>query len=433
MSVNHSNSAPTLKSLIDCVDELMKSPPIESSRCPVLAAFFDEAAMVKCAFLVYYPSSARVNFHMDFESFLAGQIVQWGFTEQWASIFHIESSHLRIAASGPYSLSGDQITNGLEVLPVIRYQIDDDIQMSLAPFSPVLGASKSVPGSSKSPGGSSTTVTLQDNAFAPSPDPAPFIELFAEKQGTLQDAIEIGNKITDMYRRSFNKLGLCCDEDFCAFCSGTPSHPIHECPARSAKAIHACTPCVKAGTKCIFAGLATECIACHKGILQNCMGGIPNHQILWMPFDDLHPEEDEHVLSLIEDMIDFDPFGIKTPEGFPQDQHTKGIINNAKAYVGANAQQFLFHSVKSIAVLVKVQDSYYNHLQANTHELYLLLKVCHIIVQHVHFVMAKLNNLHEEEDTEANTAAKTASASQPTLSSSHHVPWWRVRKECQAR
>ncbi|KAK0479263.1 hypothetical protein IW261DRAFT_1420002 [Armillaria novae-zelandiae] len=116
MSVKHSNSVPTLKSLVDRADELMKSPPVESSRFPVLAAFFDEAAMVKCAFLVYYPSSARVNFYKDFESFLAGQIVQWGFTEQWASVFHVESSRLCIAASGPYSLSGDQITDGLEVL-----------------------------------------------------------------------------------------------------------------------------------------------------------------------------------------------------------------------------------------------------------------------------------------------------------------------------
>ncbi|KAK0491686.1 hypothetical protein IW261DRAFT_1413940 [Armillaria novae-zelandiae] len=322
MSVDYSNSVPTLKSLVDRADELMKSPPVESSRFPVLAAFFDEAAMVKCTFLAYYPSSAH-------------------------------------------------ITDGLEVLLVI---------------SPVLGASKSIPGSPKSPDGGSTTVTLQADAFVNQDQSASLSPRSASSASSV-DWI----------------------------------------------AIRACTPCVKAGTECIFAGLATECIACHKGILRNCAGSIPDRQILLMPFDDLHPEEDEHVLSLIEDMINFDPFSIKTPEGFPQDQHTKGIVNNAKAYVGANAQQFPFHSVKSIAALVKVQDSYYNHLQANTRELYLLLKVCHVIVQQVHFIMAKLENLHEEEDAEANTAAKTALASQPTSSSSHHVPWWWVRKERQAR
>ncbi|KAK0209654.1 hypothetical protein IW262DRAFT_1468592 [Armillaria fumosa] len=208
----------------------------------------------------------------------------------------------------------------------------------------------------------------------PSPAPAPFIKLFAEKKGTLQDAIEIGDKITNMYRHTFNKVGLHYGEDFCAICSRTPSHPTHKCPACSAKAIHPCTPCLQAGTECIFAGLATECIfaglatecvACHKDTLRNCLGGIPDYQILLMPFHDLHPKEDEHILSLIEDMIDLDPFDIKTLNGCPQDPHTKGIINNAKAYIGTNTQQFPFHGIESIVSLVHVKESFNNHLEAN--------------------------------------------------------------------
>ncbi len=72
----------------------------------------------------------------------------------------------------------------------------------------------------------------------PSPVVAPsgaFIEQFAEKEGTLKDAVQIGEKITDLYRRSFNKADLQYGSTFCAYCSGTPSHPAHRCPARSAK------------------------------------------------------------------------------------------------------------------------------------------------------------------------------------------------------
>ncbi len=72
----------------------------------------------------------------------------------------------------------------------------------------------------------------------PSPVVAPsgaFIEQFAEKEGTLKDAVQIGEKITDLYRRSFNKADLQYGNMFCAYCSGTPSHPAHRCPARSAK------------------------------------------------------------------------------------------------------------------------------------------------------------------------------------------------------
>ncbi len=62
-----------------------------------------------------------------------------------------------------------------------------------------------------------------------------FIEQFAEKEGTLKDAIQIGEKITDLYCCSFNKADLQYSNTFCAYCSGTPSHPAHQCPARSAK------------------------------------------------------------------------------------------------------------------------------------------------------------------------------------------------------
>ncbi len=56
----------------------------------------------------------------------------------------------------------------------------------------------------------------------PSPVVAPsgaFIEQFAKKEGTLKDAVQIGEKITDLYRRSFNKAELHYSDNFCTYCS----------------------------------------------------------------------------------------------------------------------------------------------------------------------------------------------------------------------
>ncbi|SJL18947.1 uncharacterized protein ARMOST_22550 [Armillaria ostoyae] len=132
--------------------------------------------------------------------------------------------------------------------------------------------------------------------------PAPFIEQFAEKEGTLKDAVEIGKKISDLYHRSFNKADLHYGNSFCAYCSGTPSHPAHTCPARSARAVRPCGPCLREGT---------ECQACHKSLLWQCIGGVPDQQILLMPFEDAHPEDDEHILGIIDKLIDLDPYGTK--------------------------------------------------------------------------------------------------------------------------
>ncbi|KAK0218876.1 hypothetical protein IW262DRAFT_1462414 [Armillaria fumosa] len=293
----------------------------------------------------------------------------------------------------------------------------------------------SIPASPKSTGGDSTAITLKDDPVIPSRsgapssrsaspvssadwnismpslvESAPFIKLFTEKKGTLQDMVKIGDKITNMYRCTFNRSAFCYSETFCDICSGTPSHPAHECPACSAKAIWPCAACLKEGTECIYARLSTECVACHKGLLCSCAGGVPDHQILLMPFNDLYPEEDKHVLSLIEDMIDCDLFGIKTPDDIPSDHHTEGIINNAKAYVSINTQQFSFTGVESISTLVKAKDTYHNYLKANTCELYLFLKIRHIVVQQLQFITAKLKDLCEQEATETNTVAKMASS-----------------------
>ncbi len=64
----------------------------------------------------------------------------------------------------------------------------------------------------------------------PSPVVTPssaFIEQFAKKEGTLKDTVQIGEKITNLYHCSFNKVDLHYGDTFCAYCLGTPSHPTH--------------------------------------------------------------------------------------------------------------------------------------------------------------------------------------------------------------
>ncbi|KAK0430319.1 hypothetical protein EV421DRAFT_1744183 [Armillaria borealis] len=339
----------------------------------------------------------------------------------------IESNRIQASVSGRYSLSGTQIVDALATLPPLRIRVDDDIQMSSAPFTPEV---QTAPVSSDAASASASkdpepeireeTPLRDTGAVSPStvssadwvlPSPvaaasAPFIEQFAEKEGTLKDAVEIGEKITDLYRRSFNKADLRYGNSFCAYCSGTPSHPAHTCPARSARAVRPCGPCMREGTECYFAGLSSECQACHKSLLRQCVGGVPDRQILLMPFEDAHPEDDEHILGIIDELIDLDPYGTKPPADIPSDPRTEEIVDNAMKYVGTNFGQFPFRGYESIESLVHTKEAFFQCLESNTRDLYLDLKMRHVLVQHYRLVTAKLDEARVQAEAEANTAAK---------------------------
>ncbi len=88
------------------------------------------------------------------------------------------------------------------------------------------------------------------------------------------------------------------------------------------------------------------------------------------------------------------------------DPHTELIVDNAKAYVGANFQQFSPHGPESIASLVNTKEAYYQQLESNTHDLYLNLKLRHILVQHYRLVMVKLDETCAQEEAEASTCGQ---------------------------
>ncbi len=56
----------------------------------------------------------------------------------------IESNCLKLSVGGWYSISGNQISDMLEVLPPLHYCIDNNIQISSALFTPNVTPSKEV-------------------------------------------------------------------------------------------------------------------------------------------------------------------------------------------------------------------------------------------------------------------------------------------------
>ncbi|KAK0474583.1 hypothetical protein IW261DRAFT_1568589 [Armillaria novae-zelandiae] len=341
------NSIPTLNSLIAWADALMKSPPAADTDFLVITVFFNEAVTIKCSLLVYYSSSSHVNFYHNFEQFISRLVIQFHFTDQWLSVFCVETTHLWTAANGSYHLTGDQILGGLEVLSATKSILGSPKSTSGGSPAVMLKDTSITPARSGSPSptsGSASLVSSADWMIPSSMDPAPFIKPFAETEGTLQDMV---------------KIDILCHLFWYSKPSG--SRNVLLTPT---KVTHPCSACIQEGTECIFTRLSTECIACHKGLLWSCIGGVPDQQILIMPFNNLRPEDDEHVLNLVKDMINLDPFS---------------VIVFSLQELQWDFQRTVIQ--RSISALVKAKDTYHQHLEANTHELYLFLKICHIVIQ----------------------------------------------------
>ncbi len=57
-----------------------------------------------------------------------------------------------------------------------------------------------------------------------------------------------------------------------------------------------------------FARLSSVCHACSKSVTCHCVRGLPDQQILLMPFKDPHLENDQNILDIIDELIDADPY-----------------------------------------------------------------------------------------------------------------------------
>ncbi len=97
----------------------------------------------------------------------------------------------------------------------------------------------------------------------------------------------------------------------------------------------------------------------------------------------------------------------------------EAIIHNTAQFIGVNYQQFTPQG-ESIALLVKTKESFFHQLDSNICDLYLNLKLCHVLIQHYRLVTVKLDEVHVQEEVEASTAAKMRTNNH-TMSSSRNT------------
>ncbi|PBK79408.1 hypothetical protein ARMGADRAFT_1093166 [Armillaria gallica] len=144
MSTSVAQAIPSLVSLVKCADTVLQVPLEPNAQLLCLTTYFDEVVHVKCQIEAHYPSALKEEFIKMFKAVVDGCISKYNFCETWDTMLRIESDHLKFSVSGWYSISGNQILDALEVLPPLHYCIDDDIQMSSAPFTPNVTPSKEV-------------------------------------------------------------------------------------------------------------------------------------------------------------------------------------------------------------------------------------------------------------------------------------------------
>ncbi|KAG7447861.1 uncharacterized protein BT62DRAFT_919046 [Guyanagaster necrorhizus] len=340
MSAVSANTIPTLKSLIQHADTLLKSLLNANVQLLQTSAYFDEAAKVQYLLQAYYPSTLKEPFLADFISIVDGKVSQKNFHNYWEPSLEIKISRLPATTGGHYSVA----LFTLVLTPVPANETVPDSPGTISTLVSILDDELITPevAQPRAPSLNGPSMVSFDNS------PHSFIEKFAKKQGILKDAMDIGEKITDLYHQPFNKADLCYGETFYAYCSGTPSHAVHTHPAHSAK-------------------------------------------------------DDDH-LNTIDELINLDPYGTKSPTEIPADPHTEEVVSNTKSYVGVNFKQFSFCGYESITSLVKTKAAFYHCLKSNTCELYLQLKLRHVLVQHYCLVMAKLDAAHIQEEAKGDTS-----------------------------
>ncbi|SJL18946.1 uncharacterized protein ARMOST_22549 [Armillaria ostoyae] len=144
MSTSAAQAIPSLISLVNHADNVMDHPLKLNALLPHVTAYFDEAAKVKFYIETYYLSVLNEIFFKKFENVMEGCISCFNFRKTWETMLQIESNHIKASVSGHYSISGNQIVNAFATLPPLRIRVDNDIQMSSAPFTSVLATSKEV-------------------------------------------------------------------------------------------------------------------------------------------------------------------------------------------------------------------------------------------------------------------------------------------------
>ncbi|PBK62359.1 hypothetical protein ARMSODRAFT_1024961 [Armillaria solidipes] len=144
MSNSAAQAILSLVSLVTRAGNVLRHPLEFNAQLLCVTEYFDEAAKVKSFIKLYYPSVLEELFFKEFEMVVDGCISHFNFHKTWDTMLQIESNCIKVSVSGRYSISGNQIVDALATLPPLRIRVDNDIQMSSAPFTPVLTTSKEV-------------------------------------------------------------------------------------------------------------------------------------------------------------------------------------------------------------------------------------------------------------------------------------------------
>ncbi|KAK0215019.1 hypothetical protein IW262DRAFT_1465814 [Armillaria fumosa] len=158
-------------------------------------------------------------------------------------------------------------------------------------------------------------------------DKPPNLEGLTARKGTLKDMQKIAEKISERILPRVPFEGQQFGAKFCAFCSGTPCHPPHECPARSVKAHRPSFPFV----------------------------GGPDEQV-----DSILAKIDAMTLSAA-------PYGpIRSGATTSEASRALEVEDSAHAYVALNWRQLTFDGPETLPSLVASCDALFSHLKVNT-------------------------------------------------------------------
>ncbi|KAK0457743.1 uncharacterized protein EV420DRAFT_1643599 [Desarmillaria tabescens] len=98
MSAPFVKEIPTLLSLIQCADSLVKNPLTKESPFSVRVAWFDDAAKTQTALLTHYPRLVKESFYTEFEDTVQAGISLLNFQPFWSIMLGVETSQSSAAA-----------------------------------------------------------------------------------------------------------------------------------------------------------------------------------------------------------------------------------------------------------------------------------------------------------------------------------------------
>ncbi|KAK0229925.1 hypothetical protein EDD85DRAFT_957052 [Armillaria nabsnona] len=405
---------PTLSELVAQLECLVSLSLPKSSSVQAVKDWFHEAKDIKTLISIHYTNFCGNHQFKRLTSRIWHFLCIHGFYAKWAKM----SNRYRVSFTSPHLAAVSKAVQAVierieEMLPVAS-TFDSNINMG----SPAQGNNSSGWGKSswsnstsrpssgendasgtQTPDGKAQQAepdSLDSDPWGPSPkgdwSQPPNIEDLAAKEGTLKDAQQIADKLSEHVPPCVPFEGQQFGMNFCAFCDGTPCHSFHECPTWSVKAHCPCLLCLAKHEECTFIGLKVECTNCVRHWGRTCVRGVPDCNILSFPFVGESDEAIDSMMAKIDSMtLSTAPYGpIGTSASISKSSHAQDVEDSACAYAALNWCQLTFDGPETLASLVASSDSLFSRIEVNMRELFALLKVHTTLTSEYCIVRAKL-------------------------------------------